>query len=377
MIFIAGTSISLFISALLLAKKNKSKADVFLMLWMLLCALHLISHYFFIEGIFYEYPQFLGVQMPIPLLQGVFLFYYVSAVTNQWPKKNWYALLHLLPALIAYLYLIPFFGLGGEEKIEIFKQKGGESYRIFQLVLMLSVFLSGIIYVIWCSLLLKKHKKNIRLQFSDIEEINLRWLQFLVYGLACVWGLVICTQNDNYIYMGVALFVILAGFFGVQQKNIFENEKGIKQQIQINQGPQAATNVALPETTAKEKYQSSGLTEDQAAEYYEKLNGLMGQEQLYKNASLSLGDLASTLGTHPNYLSQIINEKVGKSFYDYVNTYRVDEFKRLIAIPENQQFTIMSLAYECGFNSKSSFNRYFKKNTGQTPSAYAGQVIKA
>lgn len=80
--------------------------------------------------------------------------------------------------------------------------------------------------------------------------------------------------------------------------------------------------------------------------------------------------MSNILNTHPNYLSQVINEKEGVSFYDYINGLRVDEFKRLVTMPENQKYTIISLACECGFNSKSAFNRIFKKYTNLSPSAY-------
>ena len=85
-------------------------------------------------------------------------------------------------------------------------------------------------------------------------------------------------------------------------------------------------------------------------------------------------DLARRLNTHPNYLSQVINEKEGKNLYDYVNTLRIEEFIKLVSQPHNQNLTLLSLAYECGFNSKSSFNRYFKKTTGQSPSEYLKQL---
>ena len=96
----------------------------------------------------------------------------------------------------------------------------------------------------------------------------------------------------------------------------------------------------------------------------------MSEEELFKNNELLINDLAAKLDIHPNYLSQVINEKEGKNFYEFVNSYRLKEFKRLIALPEYKRFTLLSVAFECGFNSKSSFNRYFKKETGQTPSQY-------
>ena len=361
MIFIAGISIALFISALLLVKKNKSKSDYFLLVWMLVNAAHLSFHYLFYSDTLYDYPQVLGIQLPFPLFQGVLLYFYVSSVTDQEPKKNWYYALHLIPAVLAYLYLIKFFTLPTADKIEVFKMKGGEDHALFMSLLQLGVFISGIIYVVWCSWLLIRHKRNIKSQFSDIEEISLSWLQFLVYGLGIVWALVIFTQSESLIYQAVAVFVILIGFFGVQQKNIFNELVVNTESIQVES----------EETEIKEKYQSSGLKDENSSIQFQELTKLMQEEELYKNASLSLGDLAKRLDLHPNYLSQIINDKGGKSFYDFVNHYRVDEFKRLIENKDNEKYTLMTLAFDCGFNSKSSFNRYFKKMTGQTPSQYA------
>ena len=372
MIFIAGISIALFISALIFAKKNKSKSDIFLFLWMILNAIHLTFFYLLYSGSIFDYPNLLGLQFPLPLLHGVILYYYVSSVTNQLPKSKISAFTHLIPTLLTLLYLIPFILLPSEQKIEIFKNEGKE-YEIFQKVLLIAVFLSGIVYVIWSSLILRKHKKRIRNQFSNIEEINLKWLQFLTYGLGVVWSLVILTQNDNLIFIAVSIFVMLVGFFGIQQKNIFSATEIEYEIIKIQKTVEiddSLEKIAIENEASKEKYTSSGLSEEKADKYYEQLNNIMVREKIFTDSELSLSNLASKLEIHPNYLSQIINEKENKTFYDYINTYRVEEFKKLIAIPENQKFTLMTLAYDCGFNSKSSFNRYFKKITALTPSQY-------
>ncbi|MBJ7428273.1 MAG: AraC family transcriptional regulator [Bacteroidia bacterium] len=99
----------------------------------------------------------------------------------------------------------------------------------------------------------------------------------------------------------------------------------------------------------------------------------MQSEKLFINPELTLNDLAAALNVLPNHLSQVINSKENKNFYDYINQLRVEEFIRLIALSENQKFTLLSLAYECGFNSKTSFNRNFKKVTDLTPSEYIKQ----
>ncbi len=364
MIFIAGISIALFISALLLVKKDKSKSDIILLGWMVLNAFHLLLFYLLYVEVIYDYSFLLGLQFPLPLLHGVMLYYYVASVTNQFPKKKIISLIHLIPTIATLIYLLPFFMLPPEQKIEIFKT-GGKDYLVFQEVLVKGIFLSGVVYVIWSNLLLQNHKKRIRNQFSNIEDVNLKWLKFLTYGLGILWSLIIISQNDTLIFIGISIFVILIGFFGIQQKSIFLT-KEIEYKIIEKEIGTAANEVKV-----KEKYVSSGLSEQKAATYYDKLNGLIQQEKFYLNADLSLNDLASKLDIHPNYLSEIINKKENKTFYDYINTHRVNEFKKQIAIPKNHQFTLMAIAYDCGFNSKSSFNRHFKKITGKTPSQYA------
>ncbi len=310
-------------------------------------------------------PHLLGIEIPLPLIHGVLLYFYVSAVTNQFPKKKWISLLNLIPIGIGYIYLIPFFLSSSQQKLEVFKNNF-ETYNDFMTYGLILIFISGTVYVIWSSILLQRHERNIRNQFSDIEEVDLKWLQLLTYGLGAVWCIVIFTNNDSYIFLGVTIFVILIGFFGVQQRTIFGYRKYsfLKPDKRL-----------LGSFDEKKKYARSGLTDELAEYTYKELIRLFTVEEYYKNNELSLNVLASELNIHPNYLSQIINERENMSFYDFVNTFRVEEFKRLVINPKNKQFTLLSLAYDCGFNSKSSFNRYFKKNTGKTPSQFANSVV--
>lgn len=361
MIFIAGISIALFISALLLTKANKSHADYILAIWMLLNAAHLTLFYLIANETINDFPFILGVIFPLPLMHGVFLYFYVASMTHQFPKKKWLLPLHFTPSILTWLYLIPFFTMPKDQKLEVFKNEGAD-YTTFLSILQMTVFLSGVIYVIWSSWLLNKHKTQIRSQFSSVEKKELNWLRLLTYGLGLVWVLVIVSQNDFIIFIGVSVFVILIGFFGIKQNKIYGNEA-----LPITTDPpEDIIEIILP----KEKYASAKLADEKVTSYYEKLQRLMSEKKVFTDPELSLNDLASKMDIHPNYLSQIINRKEQKTFYDLINSYRVEEFKRLISIPKNQQFTLLSLAYDCGFNSKSSFNRYFKKMTGQTPSQY-------
>lgn len=365
MIYIAGISIALFISALLLNKQNRSRSDTFLLIWMFLIAAHLYLFYTNFTEQLFGIPHLLGIEIPLPLVHGVFLYYYVSSVTDQLPQKNRAILLHLIPIISGYLYLLPFFMLPAQQKVRLY-ENGMSGYEMFMAAGLKLIFLSGIVYVVWSSLLLRKHQRNIRNQFSNVEAISLRWLKFLVYGLGGIWCIVIFVNKDDYIFAGVSVFAILIGFFGLQQKDIFGVGKSI---LYRNE----AENFLLKDE--KEKYAKSGLNDKAAEDLFKNLMILIDDQDYYKRNDLSLTDLASELRVHPNYLSQIINEKAGKSFYDFINTYRVEEFKRLIKIPANRHFTLLALAYDCGFNSKSSFNRYFKQKTGQTPSQYVKSLV--
>jgi len=221
-------------------------------------------------------------------------------------------------------------------------------------------------------------------------------------GIAIIWVFVIY-GDDNFVFGAAVFFVLFMGYFGIRQVGIFtphntpqenfpvksftglpapanddmsqtvipEEERRETSSIQAA-GLSTSTIVDIqdPVTTVKKKYSRSGLTKGAAEELHRKLKQIIASEKIFKESELTLTDLSKKLGTHPNYLSQVINEKEGKNFYDYINTLRTEEFIKVITSPNNQKFTLLSLAFECGFNSKSSFNKYFRKVTGVSPSEY-------
>lgn len=118
------------------------------------------------------------------------------------------------------------------------------------------------------------------------------------------------------------------------------------------------------------KYQKAALTPEEAAELQARLERAMETDRLYLDAELSLSDLAERLGVARNQLSYVINQRLGKSFYDLVNGYRVGEVLRLIQDRSRRKDKLITLAFDAGFNSKPTFNAVFKKLTGLTPSEY-------
>ena len=173
--------------------------------------------------------------------------------------------------------------------------------------------------------------------------------------------------GENVIFSGVAVFVLFIGFFGINQLDIFTTP--FIEPDKNNEGT-ATESIQTSTDTEKKRYAKSGLNDEMANQIYAKLNELMPQQDLYKQDNLTLSDLAKQLDVHPNHLSQVINEKEEKNFYNYINSLRIKEFIRLASQAESEKFTLMSLAYDCGFNSKSTFNKHFKAFTQKTPSEF-------
>ncbi|WP_158281294.1 helix-turn-helix domain-containing protein [Dyadobacter jejuensis] len=252
-----------------------------------------------------------------------------------------------------------------DQKIYVFRNEG-EGYETFLLSINVILSLSGLTYIYITNKLLLKHRHRILQEFSYKEKINLDWLQFLFFGMGLIWISIILNLSDNWIFTLATLFVIFIGYFGISQSNIFnyqqpENIGSESEIILDDQGDGLDT---------KRKYAKSGLTKSSSEDLHHRLTLLMRQHRLYREPGLTLVELANRLDIHPNYLSQVINEIEKNNFYDYINGLRIEEFKKEIIKAENKKYTLIYVAFDCGFNSKSAFNRYFKKIEGQSPTEF-------
>jgi AraC-like DNA-binding protein len=332
------------------------------------------------------------------------------------------------------MLFMPFYLLDNQQKTDVFLQDG-KGWEIQISANLYLIYASGITYVIWSLLLLRKHSKNILNQFSDIEKINLNWLRYLIIGISSIW-LFVFYGKDDLIFGSAVLFVAFIGFYGIKQVGIFTSNYSYNNEISNLTSFKVEnkikfTDVALSETEfknspnnsqininekessylnnqsqssvefdisidqdiirdeknsdieiesinvvveVKKKYQKSGLSDLEALAIHKKLTYLMASEKAFKKPELTLVELSQSLNIHPNILSQVINSIENKNFYDFINDFRVTEFKELVALPGSKKFTLLALALECGFNSKTTFNRNFKKSTGLSPSEYLKSI---
>jgi hypothetical protein len=348
MLYLIGIIITFFLSVLLAGKKGKSEADKILMAWLIIMGFHLTAFYLYISGNYLKFPWLLGIELPLPFVHGPFLFLYTTALT-QVRRIKAIGLLHFLPLLIVYILMTSFFLLPVEKKIFVY-QNNGAGYEWLTSNVLIAVMASGVIYVILSFLRLKQHKANIENQFSNTDKINLNWLRYLIYGTSVIWIVIISGLSDTYIFSTAVLYVFFIGYFGIRQVGIFSDkslpvvvtsshleEESIVENVK-HEDPSSSDQPAV-----KLKYQKSSLTDEEAKKIHEKLGQLMYKDKLFKDPELNLGELAETLNIHSNILSQVINSFESKTFYDYINGLRIEEFNVLVADPASRHFTLLSL----------------------------------
>lgn len=374
-IFLIAAFNAFFFSILLFQKKPRALHDILLILWLIYLGLFIGVYSFYSHDLFTHFHLLSISLISLFLLQGGFLYVYISALVRYKTVLKRQDLIHLVPFVLFNLYLliISFFPEISQKVRMDFVHVKIQPPMIFIFFLIITA-LSGPFYFILSLRRLKKHDINIFNNFSFSEIINLEWLRKLVYIFGIVWSalifitvihhvfnlfsMVFCTDG---LFLSLSAFVISIGYFGLKQKVIFTSE---------------TTNEQFLVTETKIKYSGSPITENEAEEYAKKLSTYMVSTKAFLNPNLTLPQLASEIGISSHYLSQIINERFEMNFFDFVNQYRVEEVKEKIIDPKYENYSLLGIAFECGFNSKSAFNRIFKKFTDQTPSQYKSALSK-
>ena len=366
---IASGTLSLFFIVLLLSKKEKTIADQILSVWFGIIFIHILTFY-----LLHNKGTHLGLILEISdssaYLHAPLFWFYTLALTQanfrfQW-KDGW----HFLPFLCSALLFIPNFYWQFESL------EGLRTYGTFFKTLQI------LVYIIAILILLRQHKKRLPDLFSSTEKVNLNWLQMLAWGLLAIWFIssislfLFFFLNVNIPYFGgfytnlaISIFVFIMGYFGFRQTTIFAPQHLISSPNQSKATP----STPHPDTATK-KYAKSGLNPTTAEQAFQELLSIMHHQQLYLNPQLTLQQLAKSLDIPPNHLSQIINAYAHLNFFDFVNQYRIEAVKKKFEEKVHLHHTLLAIALDCGFNSKASFNRAFKKFTEMTPTGYLKQL---
>ena len=371
-VYISCAALILFIISLILGKKKLILADFLLILWLLILGINIITFLIldFNKG---GYPKSIFKRTLVEFtdasvfLHGPIFLFYTSALAQINFKLQKEFLFHLITFALSFIFL-EYGALTGD----------GEGYKTrmcLSILKMISVF----IYTAWVITRLKEHRSLVQNIYSNIEEKNLNWLNFLSWGILIVWfisllslvtGLITGISLSNSVgiipNLAICLFVYQMGYFGVRQNSIFVQQaiEGFPEEV-VESG-----SVRQDSTVAVEKYKKSGLNPEKVDKLFLTLSEYMETNQPFLSPELSLFDLAKLIGVLPNHLSQIINVKTNQNFFDYINSYRVTKVKEYILNGRLEEHNLFGLAIESGFNSKASFNRAFKKHIGLTPSEF-------
>jgi len=358
-----------FFSGLLFQKKTRAIHDNILISWLVYLGSFIGIYAFYSHELFTNFKLLSISLLSLFMLHGPFLYIYILTLVSGRQQLSWTHLVHILPFVIFNFYiLISSFNpeLSGKLNIERLSQEYDPPF-LFLFFLILTA-LSGTVYLLLTIRLFRKLDLKIFYNYSSSTDIDLNWLRKLVLVFGIVWtiligvtiihhvflmfSMVFCTDG---LFLSLSVFVILIGYFGLKQKLIFSSEDVLV----TREDPKTLT-----------KYAGSRLTDSEAQQHAEKLTDYMNSSKPYLNPDLSLSQLAEEIGISSHYLSQVINEKFKLNFFDFVNRYRVEAFKENIKDPRYSNYSFLGIAFECGFNSKSAFNRIFKQVTGLTPSQF-------
>ena len=386
-LFVIGIFLCFFLAILLFSKKSPSLSDKVLGVWLMCIGVYLLNYYLHYLGYWEKYPHLVGVTHPFPMLFAPFLYLYVSVCAREDQRFHWRDTLHFLPFALGYIAMSPFlFGYSAEEKAIIDSADYHSGYEwFFTLSFIAFVVVSGVYFVLTYRKI-NAYEQVISDNFGYNEGISLQWLRLLLIGFGVIFGVMMGVYVVQYLLeieigfnieiLFFALFILLIfliGFWGIRYQGIFGASRtgGVTNLSDKSDGSDKSGGVNnFEEETKAPEYRKSGLKAEEAPELHQQLLQLMQTEKPYLEPKLSLAQLAERLGVLPNHLSQIINQYEEKNFYDFVNSYRVEEFIDLAKKDTDKSFNLLGLAFEAGFNSKSSFNQVFKKFKGKTPSEF-------
>jgi AraC-like DNA-binding protein len=401
-LILIGAAQGLFlVLTLVFMRRGSRRANLFLAALVLTLSILLIDGFMNVTNYYSRYPHLFGVVWPLNFLIGPFLYFYVRELSS--PKQrvfSWRHLVHFLPMTLSALFLLysvsvykhmPGWACAGctsPMSISIAPLEG--TRMIARNVASLLVSLQKVVYYTWSFILVSAYGSRIKQSFSSLEKISLSWLRtlLLLFFSLCILftffsffaaPLGINRETGYFFYLGMTGVTYVMAFKAVLHPAIFSQIETAHKAELIRTEEIIIPAAAIPSPEMPQeangmmstgKYQKSLLTDERAAAVARRLLDLMETKKPYLEPELTLPELAEKLSIFPHHLSQVINREMNKSFFDFVNEYRVREAKRLLSSPQFSHYSVLGIALDAGFNSKSAFYTAFGKHAGMTPSEF-------
>lgn len=315
--------------------KQKKVANYFLSALLLVLSIRIIKSVFF-----YFNPDlseiFIQIGLSACVLIGPFLYLYIKTLITNNKNSKW--LLHIIPVISLVTILGVMYPYWSYKKIW-----SGYIVRI--------IYIQWFVYILVTGLALKNEIQKLFSKKQKLQDIEI-WMLSVFIGVTIIWIGYAVGVYASYIVgafsFSFVLYLLILFWILKRRKTSLFFENNIK-------------------------YANKKIDTIQAKSIETNLDTLIKEKELFKNPNLKLNDVAHQLNVLPHYLSQFLNDNMGKSFSLFINEYRIDEAKRLLKVAHN--YTTEAIGYECGFNSKSTFFTTFKKITGDTPANYKSQNV--
>ncbi len=303
------------------------------------------------------FPYLSRLHHPFAFLAGPLLFLYIKALISGKQKLAKKELWHFIPFALCLLYLVPYYFQSSAVKLNVLISEYYEESLGWWYYIRSGLFiLQFLVYLILITVTLVKYSRSSDRNSTHGQHILFQVRFFVICSVVLWIGAVLRYALDQsgstnlLVPFGASVLIYAMGY------------------LQLSK-PEMVMGSEDAQPPAK-KYEKSTLLPAWSDRYLNKLLQVMENEKPFLDGDLTLQKLAERLSIPAQHLSQVINERLDQTFSDFINAYRVEEAKKRLLDPKTQHYTVLAIAEEVGFSSKSSFNAVFKKHTNTTPSEF-------
>lgn len=346
-----GAIVALYISIFIITKKTRKGEDYILFIYFILNSL-----IFTTVSIAYSFnePDLLFFIINIDMLTTPIWYLYIGGLANYKSLSVKRALKHLFPYFLTLIILIVYSELVGAKEFEGIIELSLLEQPLILSLITLWEFLVVPFYIVLSLRALKEHSKSIKEFYSYKKGVDLIWVNLFIslHFLGWITLYTLYWLNiENSLMVGISIngFLILyLGYFGIKENR---------------------------DLNTQEKYSKSYMELSSVENYKNRVEAVLNSDKPYLDSELTLLKLSDLTNIPTHKLSQVFSQGFKMSFYELVNSYRIEEFKRRALDPQNSNYTLLSIAMDSGFNSKSSFNRIFKERVKVTPREFLAQAM--
>lgn len=298
-----------------------------------------------------------------PFFYGSFFYLYVRTLTQArgFVRRD---AVHLLPFALALLVNLDVLLMPRADVEALLARLAAGGRWPHSPWLDIALYVAGISYVVAGLVVVRGYRRRLLQRRSDADRMSLHWIDVMAVSQIVIWCIALAQWQFRIpwidyplIYGAVAAWVFAVGYLSLAQAPVLASEPAQAAPAAPIEGMRSAEDPRFPEVEAR-------------------LAQLMARERLHREPALTIGEVARRSG-YPEYLvSAVINRRCDGNFWAWINRHRIEDARACLSDPADAR-TVLDIAYACGFTSKSTFNAAFKRQTGETPTAYRARCASA